>query len=252
MQQRLADRRHGGFLEEFAPGRSEAKLPRRQNPHMHLLEALLALHVATDEKNWLRRAGTLVDLFKAKFVDPHNGALIEFFSADWLPMPGHQGNLREPGHQFEWVWLLYEYYRLTRDESVIPYAEKLFAFGTQFGIERHEGLLGAVFDGVDASGTLVADTKLFWPQTEYLKALVARAEFAGDAVARDAIPTHLALIARSYMRPDGASWHNQLARDGTSLTPTTNARLLYHLFLGIAEVDRLFSLTTPQTPSGNN
>ena len=43
------------------------------------------------------------------------------------------------------------------------------------------------------------------------------------------------------MRPDGASWHNQLARDGTPLTPATPARLLYHLFLGIAEVDRLLN-----------
>jgi mannose/cellobiose epimerase-like protein (N-acyl-D-glucosamine 2-epimerase family) len=37
MQQHLADPRHGGFFEEFAPGRSEMKLPRRQNPHMHLV-----------------------------------------------------------------------------------------------------------------------------------------------------------------------------------------------------------------------
>ena len=59
------------------------KLPRRQNPHMHLLEALLALHVATGEKNWLRRAGALVDLFKRRFVDPQTGALIEFFGEDW-------------------------------------------------------------------------------------------------------------------------------------------------------------------------
>jgi mannose/cellobiose epimerase-like protein (N-acyl-D-glucosamine 2-epimerase family) len=238
MQQRLADPRHGGFFEEFAPGRTEVKLPRRQNPHMHLLEALLALHVATGEKNWLRRAGALVDLFKRTFVDRENGALIEFFAADWLPMPGAEGNLREPGHQFEWVWLLHEYYRLTQDESVLPYADRLFAFGTQFGIERGDTLSGAVFDGVDATGTLVAGTKLLWPQTEYLKALVARAEIRQDRAARDAIPAHLALIA-NFLRPDGASWHNQLARDGTPITPTTPARVLYHLFLGIAEVDRL-------------
>ena len=82
MQTRLADAAHGGFFEEFAPGRTELKLPRRQNPHMHLLEALLALHVATGEKNWLRRAGTLIDLFRRHFVDPRTGALIEFFTAD--------------------------------------------------------------------------------------------------------------------------------------------------------------------------
>ena len=127
-------------------------------------------------------------------------------------------------------------------------------------------LAGAVFDGVDANGTLVAGTKLLWPQTEYLKALVARAEFRDDAAARDAIPAHLALIAQSYMRPDGASWHNQLARDGTPLTPATPARVLYHLFLAsprwIGVICKPSSPskrsepplpdTAPRTPSGNS
>ena len=131
MQHRLAHPRYGGFFEEFVPGRSDVKLPRRQNPHMHLLEALLALHVATGEKNWLRRAGALVDLFKRRFTDPETGALIEFFAEDWSPAPGDDGSLREPGHQFEWVWLLHEYVRAAHDDSIAPYAERLFAFGTQ-------------------------------------------------------------------------------------------------------------------------
>ncbi len=239
MQERLADRRHGGFLEEYLPGRSAAKLPRRQNPHMHLLEALLALHVATGEKNWLRRAATLVDLFKARFVDPATGALIEFFQEDWSPAPGDPGALREPGHQFEWVWLLFEFYRHSRDRDVIAFADQLFAFGSRFGIERGETVRGAVFDGVDASGKLVADTKLLWPQTEFIKGCVARAEFLGDAAARQQIQAHLALIARHFMRADGASWHNQLARDGTPLAPVTPARVLYHLFMALAEAERV-------------
>src|SRR5262245_22416399 len=105
MQHRLADPQHGGFFEDFTPGIAGARLPRRQNPHMHLLEAVLALHAATQEKNWLRRAGALVDLFRRRFLDPDTGALIEFFGADWSVAPGDEGRLREPGHQFEWVWL---------------------------------------------------------------------------------------------------------------------------------------------------
>src|SRR2546430_12326694 len=150
----------------FRSGRAEVKLPRRQNPHMHLLEALLALHVATGEKNWLRRAGALVDLFKRRYVDLDTGALIEFFTADWFQAAGTAGALREPGHQFEWVWLLHEYFRLSGDDSVTPYAERLFAFGTQFGIERGEGLGGVVFDAVDAAGALTAGTKLLLPPTQ--------------------------------------------------------------------------------------
>ncbi|TMJ05569.1 MAG: hypothetical protein E6G97_02545 [Alphaproteobacteria bacterium] len=238
MQQRLADPRHGGFFEEFVPGRSEVRLPRRQNPHMHLLEALLALHAATGEKHWLRRAGALVDLFKRRFTDHETGALIEFFTPDWSPAPGDEGCLREPGHQFEWVWLLHEYVRATGDDSIAPYAERLFAFGETFGIDPEDGL---VFDGVDASGALVAGSKLLWPQTEYLKACVARAERFNDETARGAIRRHLALIARYFMRPDGANWHNQLARDGTPIAPVTPARVLYHLFLGVAEAERVLT-----------
>src|SRR5437763_1085731 len=144
MDQKLADPQHGGFFEEFAPGRAGMKLPRRQNPHMHLLEAALALHEATQEKNWLRRATALVDMFKQRFVDPQSGALIEFFAEDWSPAPGNEGLLREPGHQFEWVWLLHEFHRHSKDDSVTLYAERLFAFGAQFGIERGEGLKGAL------------------------------------------------------------------------------------------------------------
>jgi mannose/cellobiose epimerase-like protein (N-acyl-D-glucosamine 2-epimerase family) len=241
MQARLADPGLGGFFEEFVPGRSEMKLPRRQNPHMHLLEALLAMHVATGEKNWLRRAGAIVHLFKNRFVDPATGAIAEFFAADWSPAPGDAGRAREPGHQFEWVWLLHEYCRLTRDDSVTPYAERLFAFGEKFGIERDAAVHGAIFDCLDADGSLTAGTKLLWPQTEYLKALVARTEWFGDEAARPAMSGHLKLIADHFLRPDGASWHNQLARDGRPLTSVTPARVLYHLFMAVAEVDRFVS-----------
>jgi mannose/cellobiose epimerase-like protein (N-acyl-D-glucosamine 2-epimerase family) len=238
MQRNLFDRQYGGFQEQYARNQTDLKLPRRQNPHMHLLEAVLALHVATGEKNWLRRASTLVNLFKARFVDPSTGALIEFFGPDWSPAPGAEGRLREPGHQFEWVWLLFEYYRATRDASVIPYAERLFAFGKAHGIDTD----GIVTDGVDADGALVVGTKLLWPQTEYLKACVARAEFLNDVQARGALSRHLALIARHFMRPDGANWYNQLDRDGTPRRTATPARVLYHLFLAVAEVDRLATL----------
>ncbi len=132
----------------------------------------------------------------------------------------------------------------------MPYAERLFAFGEKFGRDQGNGVSGAVFDGVDAGGALVAGTKLLWPQTEYIKACVARAEFLDDDTARRAIGAHLALIARSFMRPDGASWHNQLRRDGTAIAAHTPARVLYHLFLCVAEADRLATTARP-TPASS-
>ena len=243
MQRHLADRRYGGFQEQYAPDQMDLKLPRRQNPHMHLLEALLALHAVTGEKSWLRRAATLVDLFKMRFLDAETGALIEFFGPDWTPAPGAEGLLREPGHQFEWVWLLFEFHRAMDDESVVPYAERLFAFGSRHGAEPGGATRGALYDGVDARGTVVAATKLLWPQTEFIKACVARAEWLDDPAAWPALRAQLGLIGKHFMRPDGANWHNQLDSEGRPLGEVTPARVLYHLFLAAAEVDRLQAKT---------
>ena len=179
MQQRLADPRHGGFFEEFAPGRTEMKLPRRQNPHMHLLEALLALHVATGEKNWLRRAGALVDLFKRRFVDPRDRRADRVFRRGLVAGAGRR---RQPARARPPVRMGVAAARVSTALSARRERHRLTPSGCsrsarQFGIERGDGLHGAVFDGVDAHGALVAGTKLLWPQTEYIKACVARAEW---------------------------------------------------------------------------
>jgi mannose/cellobiose epimerase-like protein (N-acyl-D-glucosamine 2-epimerase family) len=46
-------------------------------------------------------------------------------------------------------------------------------------------------------------------------------------------------LAQHYIHPNGANWHNQITRDGKSMQAMTPARILYHLFLAIAEVDRV-------------
>ena len=103
----------------------------------------------------------------------------------------------------------------------------------------NEGPLhGVVFDGLDGHGVPTATTKLFWPQTEYIKACVARSE-QGDASMLAEVDAHLARLLTHYFRADGANWCNQLARDGEPLVQVTPARVLYHLFLAVAEVIRL-------------
>ena len=201
--------------------------------------------------------------------DPQTGALIEFFAADWSPAPGEPGRLREPGHQFEWVWLLHEYYRLSRDESVHPLR------GTAVRFRRRNSASSAA-TGWPARCSTASMRRARWsparscsgrrPNTS--RRWWRAPNGTNDAAARAAISAHLALIAKYFLRPDGASWHNQLARDGKPLTPTTPARVLYHLFLAVAEVDRLWpltrgqhrvtperarsDLTAPPTPSGNS
>lgn len=243
MERCLRDPLHGGFFEEYP---ATGKLPRRQNPHMHLLEAALAMHEATGDALWLDRAGELIALFSRHFFDSGTGSLAEYFNADWSRAAGAPGALREPGHQFEWVWLLGEYLRLAGDrlpperrEALQAQAQALFDFGTRHGLDGSGALQGLAFDAVDPSGGLVTGSKLVWPQTEYIKACIARFDATGDAAHRAEAVAHQARLRRHFFYADGANWVNHVARDGAHLVQGTPSRVLYHVFLAAAELARV-------------
>ena len=55
---------------------------RRQNPHMHLFEACLALYEALEDPQHLTRAAAIFDLFAERFFQPATGTLCEYFTAE--------------------------------------------------------------------------------------------------------------------------------------------------------------------------
>src|ERR1700716_815661 len=95
---------HGGFLEGIP-----ATMPRRQNPQMHMFEALIATFDATGDSVFQNRAAELYALFVANLYDPQRGVLGEYFEEDWSKI---EPVSVEPGHQAEWVWLLKGFERL--------------------------------------------------------------------------------------------------------------------------------------------
>ncbi|MBN9011423.1 MAG: AGE family epimerase/isomerase, partial [Rhizobiales bacterium] len=69
---------NGGWAES-----DRHELPRRQNPHMHLFEASLALYEITGEPAHLARASSIFDLFRQRFFDPRHRVIREYFGLDW-------------------------------------------------------------------------------------------------------------------------------------------------------------------------
>ncbi len=95
-------KRSSGGFENGVP----TSLPLESNPHMHLFEATLAGAEVCSECNlWKPLADEIADFALAHFFDG-NGLLHEFFDADWKFAPGVPGRIVEPGHQYEWAWLL--------------------------------------------------------------------------------------------------------------------------------------------------
>ena len=235
--------RNGGFdgyAERARAAGEELPLPRRQNPHMHLFEALLALYEATEEPEWLARAEAIHGLFEARFHDADTGQLIEFFDRDWNEVTVDGTLIREPGHHFEWVWLLHRYGQLSGSDAVLPTMQRLFAWGWEQGIDRGPEGPFAAYDAADPAGRILqGGSKRLWPQTEALKACLALAERRASAEAEAGIDALLRGMFAGFVSFDHALWQDQLDGAGRMIAPAIPASSLYHLFLAMAETLRV-------------
>ncbi|MBV8651735.1 MAG: AGE family epimerase/isomerase, partial [Alphaproteobacteria bacterium] len=133
--------RNGGFEEAAEEDWRPVAADRRQNPHMHLLEAFLALYEATGSERYRRHALEMMRLLESVFVDRATATLGEFFDADWRP---HRvkGHVVEPGHHFEWYWLVQRAAALL-GAGPLDLAERLFAWADRHGVDPEHG---GVFD----------------------------------------------------------------------------------------------------------
>lgn len=209
--------------------------PRRQNPHMHLFEAFLSAFAATKEQRFFDRAAAIYDLFALRLYDRDHGALVEFFTGDWKPAPGETGRIIEPGHHFEWVWLLHQFAKAA-GRAPPTEAAGLYAFGRKYGIEAGSGL---AVDEVWLDGRSKKTTKRCWPQTEALKAEIALAEAAGSPMpARaDAIVDNLFTYYLDKGHPGG--WNDVVDEANRPVSEFMPASTLYHVFLAFAEYLRV-------------
>ncbi len=226
------DHPEGGFDEgEVCPSP-----PRRQNPHMHLLEALLSFHETTGEAIHLERAGDLAHLFRDKLFDEQHGALPEFYDEAWRPMSDRLGRIVEPGHHFEWCWLLHRW-RALGGEDFTGQAERLRQHAEAHGVTD-----GAACDQILIDGRPLKTTARLWPQTERLKANLARFEASGDPEAmRAALQAHD--MIRSFCNtPKPGFWYDLRTPDGAFVREPARASSFYHIALALSELVRVAAL----------
>jgi mannose/cellobiose epimerase-like protein (N-acyl-D-glucosamine 2-epimerase family) len=234
IDQHLLDREHGGLFDQF-PVTDRSK---RQNPHMHLLEAYLALDEAAPEREYLDRAHGLVRLFKERLFSSKLGVLLEHFSEQWA---GHPHPLKrqvfEPGHHFEWVWLLRQYEERS-GEDLRFWITGLYDVGRRYGVSA----TGLVFDELAPDKSVVKRSHRIWPHTEAVKAAVVR-HVAGDPLARQFADTMVGALMDNFLdRPIVGAWIDHLNEARQPLVDYIPASSLYHLFLAAAEMVRGFGV----------
>ncbi|NUU34134.1 AGE family epimerase/isomerase [Pseudomonas sp. C2B4] len=134
-----------------------------QNPLMHLAEAFLATLSVREDLAVQRALIELCTAMQKRFIDPQHGVLME------KPL-GAVDNWFEPGHQFEWYFLL-ESSDLLRGSKLHASLERAFAFTQQTGVDPQTGAVAAM---LDPTGQTKDATQRIWAQAEYLRALTLR------------------------------------------------------------------------------
>ena len=218
----------GGFREgEVAPAP-----PRRQNPHMHLFEALLALHDATGKAEHLARAGRLAALLVDRMVDAGANVLPEHFDDAWRPL---EPRIIEPGHHFEWCCLLERWRRLGGGD-LSDIGERLRQFAETHGVDLASG---AVYDELAADGRPRARTSRLWPHSERIKANLARFERTRDPAAAAAAAQAFDMLMRYCDTPIPGLWRDRFdLADGFVAEPAP-ASSFYHIVLALEAWDRV-------------
>lgn len=200
--------------------------PNQSNCHMHILEASLAW-IEAGEGDWGDLADEMAEMALSTFIDAQEGFLREFFDKDWMPASGDDGRRVEPGHQFEWSWLMSRWGKLRGRQDAFDAARTLFEHGKR-GVDARGIAVNALWDDL----TVWEPEARLWPQTEYMKAALALGEEADALAAANGLWRYL-------QTPAAGVWYDKLRPDGTFVDEPAPASSFYHIICAIAELSRI-------------
>lgn len=228
-----------GFAEALDENLDVIPRIRRQNPHMHLFEGVLFAWSVWEEPVYREIADHIHELFSGYFFDDKTGALGEFYDDDLTPHP-QEGHICEPGHHYEWVWLLYLYAGFFGDSDDLKAQRRgLFQWAERYGHDRE---CGGIYNSLAADGAVIDDNKRIWPLTEALKAhLCMLADADGDRerqAFKQILGEVVALLSGGYLQERGF-WTEIMDRHLLPETDYMPGTTPYHLYFGIMESVRL-------------
>lgn len=231
-----------GF-EEAAP----RTLPLKANPHMHMFEASLAWRATAGGARWDGLADEVAELCLARFLDPDTGALREFYDGDWVALTDPAGSVVEPGHQFEWAWLLARWGVMRDRPDALAAARRLVDLAETHGVDPPRDL---AINELNADLTVRDDRARLWPQTERIKAHTAMAAIASTEAERSAALDRAARAMRGLMRffahPVPGAWWEHIDAQGQAILEPCRASSLYHIMCAFDVVEAYAAGEAPE------
>lgn len=215
----------GGFVEA-QPGTR----PLKANPHMHLLEASLAWEKLAPGDGWGELADEIADLCLTRFINPGTGAVHEYFDRDWHRLADHDGSVVEPGHQFEWAWLLMKWGGQRGQGDPVWVTRRLISLAEASGVDPGRGM---AVNELNADLSLRDGRARLWPQTERIKAhkaLAVSAKTPEERVRAEAMTAEATRALRRFFdHPVPGCWWEHIDRHGAAISEPARASSLYHI-----------------------
>lgn len=205
---------------------------RNQNAHMHLLEAALALCAYSSEKQHINMATRLVRLFESRFFDQDQFVIREYLDENFRPNE-EVGYKVEPGHHYEWAWLLKWASAVLEENRHSALGKKILLKAITIGWDQE---VGGVFDEMDCrDNSILLSSKRLWPLLELIKALSVF-PIKNNTELQDAA---LGILLSKYLGVDGL-WIERFSRDWEKIDGPMPVSSAYHLGMALITLENSF------------
>lgn len=155
------------------------------------------------------------------FLRPEQHLLYEYVSLDNRLLDTPQGRAIVPGHAIESMWFMIHIYQHWQDEARIRQAIEAIRWHIEFGWdEEYGGIFLARDAGGDEPWWPFADSKLWWPHTEALYALLLAFQLSGEDWALEWFERVHNYAFSHYPVPKYGEWTQKLDRQGRPFRDT--------------------------------
>ncbi len=215
---------YGGWVESLP-----ITTPRRANPHMHLLEAMLEYYEATGDEIALDRAAECVRLFECHFFNPATDVMAEVFTENWQLTTPAAETIFEPGHHYEWATLLNLFEQVTGHDT-LSWRRRLIKRANATGVNPGTGF---PYNALRANGEIINPNSRLWHSLEMFRAHFLHPGIASGmqrANAFDEVKTVYLIHG-----PRGG-WLDELGINGDHVSEAVPASMLYHAVVAFKEL----------------
>ena len=230
LQQRFL-RSDGSYKEQMNRYFSDmAGNQRSQNPHMHLLEAALALSTRYESSQYNALVASLSKLFDDKFLDRRKLIIHEYLNNSFYP-DKEIGHIIEPGHHYEWAWLLNWTAETLNQPELRGLGARILSKSLEFGWDFE---FDGVFDQVNATNlSILKNSKRLWPILELIKALCVYPNERNLVYLKNCLET----VLEHYLKETG-TWIERYTQDWQVLSDKMPVSSAYHLGMACLELEK--------------